>query len=339
MSATRARPVSAATTLRHLAAAAMLLGGGCQCVSSTPPTAALPAAARPAAARPAAVVSEAALPDGALPPEDAAVLVGAGDIADCGSEGDEATARLVRAVLARRPDARAIALGDNVYPAGSLEQYRQCYLPSWGSFLPRTLAVPGNHDWLTPGAAGFRATFGLPAEGALHRGVDVGAWRVLLLDTDCDHGDACTAGSTQLTWLAGELARNRGRCTLVLGHHPRFSSGPHGSPVSLQPLWEVLVAGGADLVLQGHDHIYERFAPLDAQGRPGAGGPRAITVGTGGRSAYPLAAIPAAGSEARLSGRAGVLVLGLEATGYSFRFLGVDGSVADSGRGGCSIGP
>ena len=344
MSASRAPRLGAATLTLLLGGAAPQGAVGCQCAAAPPPETgpaetARPETARPETARPEAARPEAPLPEEALPPAGAAVLVGVGDIADCGSAGDEATAGLIRAVLDARPEARVVALGDNAYPAGSLEQYRRCYLPSWGSFLSRTLAVPGNHDWLTPDAAGFRATFGLPAEGPLHRGLDFGGWRLLLLDTDCEHADACMAGSAQLTWLAGELALNRGRCTLVLGHHPRFSSGPHGSPAHLQPLWEVLVAGGADLILQGHDHLYERFAPLDAQGRPNAGGPRAITAGTGGRSAYPLAATPALGSELRHSGQAGVLVLGLEAAGYTFRFVTVDGRVVDSGRGECAKGP
>lgn len=283
--------------------------------------------------------SRAPFPEQALPPPDAAVLVGAGDIADCNGSDDDATGALVQGLLERRPSARVFTTGDNAYPAGTLEEFERCYRPAWGAFLDRTFATPGNHDWMTPNAAGFRATFKLPAEGPLYRAADFGGWRILMLDTDCQASDTCTAGSPQLAWLARELEANRGRCTLVLGHHPRFSSGPHGSSDAHQPLWDVLAAGGADLVLWGHDHIYERFAPLDAAGRPDPAGVRAITVGTGGRSPYGLRPEPAAGSEVRRAGQAGVLVVTLLPAGYAFSFVTVDGAVADQGTGACASRP
>lgn len=280
-----------------------------------------------------------ALPERALPATDAEVLIGAGDIADCDSSDDEATGLLVRSLLEQRPRAYAFTTGDNAYPSGTPEQFERCYLPAWGAFRERTIATPGNHDWMTDNAAGFRATFGLPDKGPLYRALDVGSWRVLVIDTDCQASDSCTPGSEQLRWLAGELSRNGARCTLVLGHHPRFSSGPHGSSAGHQPLWQTMAAGGADLVLWGHDHIYERFEPLDGAGMPSPHGVRAITVGTGGRSAYGLRPEVAPGSQVRLSGQAGVLVLSLEAAGYAFSFVTIDGTVADEGRGTCAPTP
>lgn len=316
--------------MRHARSAAPTPCGGRWAAAAVLNAVAVVSAAGPAAA---------AFPEAALPPAHATILVGAGDIASCDGTDDEATGALVRELLARRPLARPFTTGDNVYPTGSLEQYQRCYGPAWGAFVERTLGVVGNHDWMTPGAAGFRATFGLPTTGPLYRAVDVGAWRVLLVDTDCDHADSCTPGSPQLVWLAGELARHKDRCTVVLGHHPRFSSGPHGSSAVHQPFWETLTQGGADLLLVGHDHIYERFEPLGAQGKPAPNGVRAITVGTGGRPGYPLKALPAAGSQVRLTGRPGVLVLTLEEGGYGFSFVTMDGAVADSGRGTCGRAP
>lgn len=276
------------------------------------------------------------IPAAVLPPPDAFLLVGAGDIADCTTTDDDRTGALVKAVLDQRPRARAFAAGDNAYPAGTLQDYQQCYLPAWGAFRDRTIAAPGNHDWLTHNAEGFRQSFGIAADAPLYRSEDVGPWHVIVIDSDCAASGACQAGSPQLVWLADELARNRQVCTLVIAHHPRFSSGHHGPSAPHQPLWETLVAGGADVVVNGHDHHYERFAPLDAAGAPTLDGPRTFIVGTGGRAAYPLRDPPAAGSEFRMTGAPGVLLLTLEPDGYRFAFLTIDGAVADQGAGRCA---
>lgn len=281
-----------------------------------------------------AAAPPAAIPAAALPPVDAAVLVGAGDVADCGSSDDERTAGLVRALLAERPQARVFVAGDNAYPTGSLDEYQRCYLPSWGAFRDRTIAAAGNHDWLTKDAAGFRQTFCVGAGEPLYRGDDVGSWRVLAVDSDCGAEGACEAGSAQLAWLADELSRNQQRCTLVIAHHPRFSSGHHGASPSHQPLWEAMVAGGADVVINGHDHHYERIAPLDASGAPSTRGLRTFIAGTGGRMPYELRD-PVAGSEARLAGRAGVLVLTLEPGHLRYAFVTVDGEIGDQGDAPC----
>ena len=302
----------------------------CRAPDTAPPTGALPAAPGPLTP-----TSAPSIPAAALPAPGAAVLVGAGDIADCRSVDDERTAALVASLIAARPSARVFVAGDNAYDTGSIDEYRRCYLPSWGAFVDRTIAAPGNHDWLTANAEGFRRTFGVDAHQPLYRAHDVGPWRVIVVDSDCATGDACSAGSPQLGWLAGELARHRQRCTLVIAHHPRFSSGYHGPSVGHQPLWDVVVAGGTDVVINGHDHHYERFGPLDAAGSPTANGPRAFIVGTGGRSAYPLRTQAAAGSELRLAGQAGVILLTLEEAGYRFAFVTVDGVVADQGQGAC----
>lgn len=293
------------------------------------------ALAAAAAASLACRAADPVLPAAALPFGDGAVLVGAGDVADCFSSDDERAAELVKAVIAERPDARVFVAGDNAYPVGSLDDYQRCYLPSWGAFRDRTIAAAGNHDWMTPGAAGFRQTFGVAAGAPLYRAEDVGGWRVIVVDSDCAAEGACQEGSRQLAWLADELARHRQHCTLVIAHHPRFSSGLHGPSAAHQPLWEALVAGGTDVVIHGHDHHYERIGPLDASGAPSAEGPRTFIVGTGGRMPYELREQPTVGSEVRLAGRAGVLVFTLGVDSFRYVFVTVDGELADHGEARC----
>jgi hypothetical protein len=199
-------------------------------------------------------------------------LVAAGDVASCRSRGDEATAALV----ARLPGTVAV-LGDSVYEVGSDEEYRRCYAPSWGRFKGRTRPAVGNHEYGTPGAAGYFRYFGAAAgpSGRGYYAYRLGSWQVVVLNTNCAAAGGCGAGSPQERWLRAELARSRGRCVLAYGHHPRLSSGFHGPDTSIDRLWRALAAGGAELYLAGHDHHYERFAPVR--------GVRQFVVGTGGR--------------------------------------------------------
>jgi alkaline phosphatase len=269
-------------------------------------------------------------------------LVGAGDIADCGNDNDDATARLVQAVLDQSPAARAFTLGDNAYPDGTLEQFARCYEPTWGRFKSRTIPVVGNHEYRTPRAAGFRGTFAgrFTADGPLWLSTDVegtgsdGApqrWHVIVLDTNCREV-GCTPGSPQYTFVENDLrskAATTADCTVALMHHPRFSSGHHGDDEAVQPLWTALREGGVDLVLAGHDHIYERFAPLDPQGaRDDARGLVSLVVGTGGRSHYP-ALFARAHSVLRVADAYGVLLVLPKKGGATARFVGVDGAVHD----------
>lgn len=256
-------------------------------------------------------------------------LVGAGDIASCGSGGDEATARLLDSI-----PGTVFTAGDNAYPNGSAEDYAQCYAPSWGRHKARTRPSPGNHEYYTPGAAAYFGYFG-SAAGDPDKGYysyELGAWHVVMLNSSLNVG----TGSPQETWLRADLAAHQARCTIAIFHHPRFSSGPHGSSAAMQSIWKALYDGGADVVVAGHDHLYERFAPQNADGQlDAARGIRQFVVGTGGASAYAVFS-PSPNSEVRSSGTRGVLKLTLYADRYEWKFVPVRGaSFTDSGIASC----
>jgi hypothetical protein len=262
-----------------------------------------------------------------------ATLVAAGDVASCASNGDEQTAALV----ARIPGTVAV-LGDSVYDLGTPAEFAACYEPTWGRFKARTRPAVGNHEYGTPGATGYFAYFGRRA-GHPERGYyayRLGSWRVIVLNSNCAHVGGCGSGSPQLRWLRAELAARRSRCTLAYWHHARFSSGPHGNDPTVAPFWTALYVARADLVLVGHDHHYERFAPLNPAGRlDRAGGLRQFVVGTGGRSLRPVVR-RTPGSEVRESQTFGVLRLTLRAGSYAWRFVPVAGArFTDSGSGRC----
>ena len=261
------------------------------------------------------------------------VLVGAGDIADCGGRGDEATARVLDGI-----GGTVFTLGDNAYENGTSAEFRDCYAPSWGRHKTRTRPAPGNHDYNTPGADGYFDFFGRRA-GAPGRGYysyDRGAWHVVVLNSNC--GEVrCTIGSRQERWLRADLAANESACTLALSHHPRFSSGMHGEQTSVLPLWEALYDAGAEVVLSGHDHDYERFAPQSPAGvLDPSRGIRQFVVGTGGRELRPFRAIREPNSQAGSSDTFGVLKLTLHPAGYSWKFVPVAGSAfTDTGTARC----
>jgi alkaline phosphatase len=250
-----------------------------------------------------------------------ATLIAVGDIGDCDTDDDERVAGLVAGI----PGTLAV-LGDAAYPDGTDENFRECYLPGWGRYLPRTRAALGNHEYHSDGAAPAKLTFRLPADGWYS--YNLGAWHVIVLNSNCDAVD-CDAGGPQWTWLQSDLARNRAkRCTLAYWHHPRFSSGKHGSNSDLQPFWDLLAGARADLVLSGHDHTYERFAPRQ--------GVRSFVVGTGGRSHYDIRAVRETGSQAANNDSFGVLRLTLKPLGWDWRFVPVPGaSFRDSGSARC----
>ncbi len=258
-----------------------------------------------------------------------AVLVGAGDIAVCGSDADEATALLLDTI-----PGTAFTTGDNAYEDGTAQEFTDCYHPTWGRHRSRTRPSPGNHDYHTAGASGyydyFGASAGDPAQG--YYSYDLGAWHIVALNSNID----LSANSPQLQWLAADLAAHPATCTAAYWHHPRFSSGMHNDDTGMQDLWQVLYDAGVDLVLNGHDHDYERFAPqtptgaLDTQR-----GIREFVVGTGGRSLRNFATV-AANSEVRNSDTHGVLKLSLYASRYEWEFVPVAGQTfRDSGSTNC----
>jgi hypothetical protein len=253
-----------------------------------------------------------------------ATILAAGDIAGCEWGTDSATAALV----ADR-DGTVLTLGDNVYPAGSDATYADCYEPTWGVVLDRTRPVIGNHDAQDDdGAAYFRyfgTAAGTPSEGWYS--FDLAAWHLVALNSNCAIV-RCDAGSPQHDWLVADLAASDTRCTLAYWHHARFSSGKHGSDPSVAALWQTLDEADADLVLVGHDHLYERFAPQTADGVADPDGVRQITIGTGGAGLY-LAERHTPNSELAIDDSFGILVLTLRATSYNWEFITTEGTVAD----------
>jgi acid phosphatase type 7 len=254
-------------------------------------------------------------------------LVAAGDIASCSSNGDEATAALLDGL------AGTIAtLGDHAYESGTEQEFAECYDPSWGRYKSRTRPSAGNHDYGTNGAAGYFAYFGAAA-GEPEKGYysyDLGTWHIVVLNSNCSQIGGCGGGTPQERWLRDDLAAHPVACTLAYWHHPRFSSGEkYGTNEQMTPLWQALYEHGADVVLSGHEHNYERFAPQDANGNLDEDrGIRQFVVGTGGKSLYGFGA-PLPTSEVRNAEASGVLMLRLHATGYDWKFVPVPGTLFD----------
>lgn len=259
-----------------------------------------------------------------------AVLVGAGDIAVCRNSGDEQTASLIDGI-----EGIVFTAGDNAYPNGTADEYTNCYGPSWGRHKSRTRPALGNHEYNTFGAAGYFGYFGSaggdPARG--YYSYEAGPWHVVVINSNI----SLSAGSPQEQWLRADLGANPTRCTLAYWHHPRFSSGvEHGSSTTPQAIWQALYDAGADVVISGHDHLYERFAPQTPNGDVDmARGIRQFVVGTGGGGLYEFDDPPARNSEVRYNSTFGVLKLTLLQDRYEWRFIPVSGSFTDNGSASC----
>jgi Calcineurin-like phosphoesterase len=268
------------------------------------------------------------------------ILLAAGDIAACDSPGDEATA----AVLDGYPDATVATLGDNAYPDGTAADFANCYAPSWGWHKARTKPSPGNHEYHTPGATPYFDYFGAAAgeRGKGWYSYELGDWHVVVLNSNCEVV-ACGPGSEQEQWLRAELAASEAACTLAYWHHPLITSGSHAGEANLElvrPFWRALYEHGADVVLAGHDHDYERFAPQTPDGvADSVYGLRQFIVGTGGHSLRGFGT-PHLNSQVRDSSAYGVLRLVLKSGGYDWQFLPEAGKTfSDTGSGTCHAAP
>ena len=261
------------------------------------------------------------------------VFVGAGDIA-IPSGHDDATARLIDTI-----PGDVFTLGDDAYPNGSAENFK-VFDRTWGRFAGFIHPAPGNHEYMTSGASGYFGYFGQAAgpPGLGYYSFDLGAWHLISLNSNYEFGVGVDAGSPQAAWLQGDLTAHRNtKCTLAYWHHPLFSSGQNGSYPGMKPIFDILYNAGAEIVLNGHDHLYERYGPQSGDGRPDpARGIREFIVGTGGVNADYRFITTKPNSEKGLTGLNGVLKLTLFPDSYQWEFVTApSGSVADSGNGSC----
>ncbi len=251
------------------------------------------------------------------------VIVAAGDISPVGIGAQKATSNLAIKIA---PTA-VLTLGDNQYQNGELSNYKAYYHPTWGRLKAITYPAPGNHD---PWSSGYRTYWGARAPSP-YRSFVIGEWLILQLDSTRN----MAKGSPQHSFVAKQLAANEKACVLAYWHHPRFSSGSvHGSNPKSGPIWQLLYQYRADVVLAGHDHLYERFAKLNPAGQVDAGGIRQFTSGLGGKSRYGFGS-RRTGSQFRFNKAFGVLKMTLSPGGYEWRFLQVNGAVIDQGRDSC----
>lgn len=281
---------------------------------------------------------------GAAGPARSVTVVAAGDIAcEAGAvPGPRACQQAATAALVEslHPDA-VLAIGDLQYPDGTLRQYRESYARSWGRFKAITYPVPGNHEYYG-GASGYYAYWGARAgpPGKGYYSFDLGAWHILAINSNCDSVGGCGTDSPEVRWIRSDLAAHPTRCALAFFHHPRFSSGPHGNDVRMVPIWRALQAGGVDVVLDGHDHDYERFARQDPSGvLDRRHGIREFVVGTGGAPQF-VVLWRRAHTRSLEVGTFGVLELTLRPGAYDWRFVPVGKSAfRDSGSTPCHAPP
>jgi hypothetical protein len=254
-------------------------------------------------------------------------MLGVGDIGMCGSPGVAQTARLVAGL-----EGDLLLAGDIAYPQGTAIDFRDCFNPLWGQFRSRWHAVPGNHEYESAGALPFYAYFGNAAAPANvgYFSFTAGDWLILMLNSNIP----ATRGSPQWEFVRSALDQQRTPCTMAVWHHPLFSSGPNGPSSFMRDMWELLETGRVEVILSGHDHLYERFARQTAGGvADPVNGIRQFTAGTGGAELYNLARL-SANSEERLV-KHGVIRFILRPAQVDWEFLAVDGSVGDRGLDTC----
>lgn len=274
------------------------------------------------------------------------VVIAAGDIACAPTDpsfnagagvGARCRQAATASVAAAQGATAVLVLGDQQYEHATLAEYEASYALSWGALKATTHPVAGNHEYFTRGAQGYFDYFGAAA-GERFDGwysYDVGTWHIVALNSNCAAAGGCGAGSRQEKWLRADLAGHPAACTLSYWHHPRFATS--ADTVEMDALWRALVTAGADVVLAGHQHRYERLAPLDATGAVDpARGMRSFVVGTGGKDLKALAIPRRVGSEVLNNSTSGVLRLRLRARTYDWAFVPIaGGTFTDAGSGTC----
>jgi 3',5'-cyclic AMP phosphodiesterase CpdA len=279
----------------------------------------------------------------------AAVLIGAGDIAGCDQNNDMLTAILVDSILKADSvagvETAVFTIGDNVYPSGSKQQFEECFGATWGSPERRIMAkihpATGNHEYYQPGAGPYFDYFGDKAgpRGKGYYSYNVGEWHVITINSAIPIMSSFSAAAKkeQEDWLKKDLDDNKSKkCTIAIWHEPRFSSGWHGNEPRMGPIWQILYDNGVDLVLNGHDHNYERMAPVNPAGQvDSTKGMIQIVAGMGGGSLRGLASSVIPNSLVRIEGHPGVLMLTLGSAEYRSAYLDTKGRVWDPSGGKC----
>ena len=277
----------------------------------------------------------------------ASAMLGVGDIASCSQRLGVETAMLVDSILradsVAKVQASVFTLGDNVYSSGTTEQFEKCFTPAWGDPKRRIMKslhpTPGNHEYYTPNADPYYKYFG-PAAGVVGKGYysyDVAKWHIVVVNSELFVNSifSDSARKAQLDWVTQDLKDHKALCTIAYWHHPRFSSGWHGNDARLNAMWQILYNDGVDLVLNGHDHDYERFAPVNPAGiLDSAKGIAEIVAGTGGEDLRGFNAI-VPNSVYRIEGRVGVLLLTLGDKEWRSAWVEVGGRVWDQAGGKC----
>jgi Calcineurin-like phosphoesterase len=263
-------------------------------------------------------------PNGGEPPPGSrtAVLIGAGDIGLCGSPAVAATGQLIQNTLGD-----VFLAGDIAYPQGTTADFNNCFRPFWGHASDRWHPVPGNHEYESPGAAPYFQFFGAAAgpPGLGYYRFVLGEWLILMLNSEND----TRPGSAQYEFVRQALQDRPARCQMAIWHRPVFTSGPNGPHGVMRDLFKLLDDQDVDVVVNGHEHFYERFSRQDADGRPDANGIRQFIVGTGGAQLYDFVRV-APNSSVRLSTH-GVIRFTLRPDSYEWEFLEITGTLADNG--------
>jgi hypothetical protein len=278
----------------------------------------------------------------------AAVLLGAGDIAVCGTLYDEMTAALVdsvsRADSAAGVEDAVFTVGDHAYPSGTKANFDRCWRPSWGDTAKRIMRwlrpSIGNHDLDNGLGEAYSEVFGKNAgeKGKFYYGYDLGEWKMIALNSEIVTNPAYSVDSRreQEAWLRKELEGNTKKCTLVYFHRPRFSSGGHAGDLRMTSIWNIMYEHNVDVVINGHEHHYERFEPQTPAGlRDTVRGITQFIVGTGGASLTGIRIPVQPNSARRIQGHYGILKLTLGAEEYQHAFLDIQGRIWDRAAGKC----
>jgi len=263
----------------------------------------------------------------------ARTLVGAGDIASCSQNNDSATARLLGNI-----PGTVFTLGDNAYPTGTSAQFKNCYDPTWGKYKRRTKPAVGNHEYYTTGAKPYFDYFGARAgeRGKGYYSYNRENWHIVVLNSNCEKVGGCGTDSPQGRWLRSDLADNTSNCTLAYFHDPLYASGTSSNSPEVKPFWNVLYNRGAEVILSGHAHRYERYAKITPDGARSANGIRQFIVGTGGEPGGDYNGPDHPDMQIMKRNTPGVLKLSLRADSYAWKFVPVAGKTfSDSGTDPC----